>query len=252
MQLDDLKQRYHDQRANYPEPFRLRIHRAISWLKRADVLLADGPDELARALKINTPHTKTRLSETAVQALAKTGSDWDFAFVSLWIAFNAIYARDLNLKDGQDRVYFRDFLGTVCRLDKEQCIYQLVWETFSSDIRALLNNHYVFQPFWDFHNGLIPKAAFEEQFQHTKQKANDELAKQNTESLLALVFNCLYTLRNQIIHGGSTWNSSANRQQIQSACTFLNKILPIFIAIMMENPSHEAWGKPFYPFVKEN
>lgn len=252
MQLDDLNQRYHDQRTNYPEPFRLRIHRAISWLKHADVLLSDGTDELNRALKINTPHSKTRLSDTAWQALEKMGADWDFGFVSLWIAFNAIYARDLNLKDSQDRVHLRDFLGTVCRLDEEQQIYQLVWQTFSSDIRALLNNRYLFQAFWDFHNGLISQAAFEEEFQYTKQKANDALAKQDTDSLLTLVFNCLYTLRNQIIHGGATRHSSANRQQIQSACTFLSKILPVFIGIMMENPNHEAWGKPFYPFVKEN
>lgn len=252
MVSDNLNRLYHEQRATYPEPFRLRIYRALSWLKRADVLLADGFDELNHELKTNTLHGKTRLSEIAWQALAKTEGDWDFAFVSLWIAFNAIYARDLNLKDSQDRVHLRDFLNTVCRLDERQQIYQLVWRAFSSDVRALLNNRYVFQPFWDFHNGLISQAAFEEDFQHNKQKANAALAKQDTESLLALVFNCLYTLRNQIIHGGATWHSSANRKQIQSACTFLSKILPVFISIMMNNPNHETWGKPFYPFVKED
>lgn len=250
MDLDDLNQLYHAQRADYPEPFRLRIHRAISWLKRADVLLADGSNELGHALKLNTSHSKARLSESAWQALEKTQSDWDFGFVSLWIAFNAIYARDFNLKTSQDHAALREFLNRICRLDKDKQIYALVWQVFSSDIRALVSNRYVFQSFWDFHNGLISQDEFERHFQAANKKIGSALAQQDTDTLLIAVFDRLYTLRNQIVHGGATWNSSANRAQVKSACAFLNKVLPVFLHIMMNNPHDEAWGKPFYPFVK--
>lgn len=43
---------------------------------------------------------------------------------------------------------------------------------------------------------------------------------------LNTIFSRLYTLRNQIVHGGSTWNSSKNRQQLKDANNILSKILP--------------------------
>ena len=36
MDLQSLDTWYHTHRDGYAEPFRLRIHRALSWLKRAD------------------------------------------------------------------------------------------------------------------------------------------------------------------------------------------------------------------------
>lgn len=253
MDLTNIQTKYYAERSTYPEPFRLRVHRALSWFKRAEILLADGMNELHTIQNSNVPHGKTRLSSMAGVALEKTETDWDLGFVSLWIAFNAIYARDLNLlRTAQDRIDFRQFLSMICRLDKDKSVYNLVWRVFSSDIRALVNNRYVFQPFWDFHNGLIVQSEFDQYFQASKKRVNEALAEQDTQTLLEIVFDRLYTLRNQIVHGGATWNSSANRKQVKSAYTFLNQILPVFLHIMMNNSHDETWGKPFYPFVKED
>jgi hypothetical protein len=251
MELSELNERYCKQRADYPEPFRLRVHRALSWLQRADVLLADSALELNTVSNRNAMKDKKRLPQNARQALEKESTDWDFGFVSLWIAFNAIYARDLSVQVIQDSTGFRQFLNIICQLDKDKQIYNLVWRVFSSDIRALVNNRYVFQPFWNFHNGLISEHEFNQSFQSARERTNRALMDQDTDKLLEIVFSCLYTLRNQIVHGGATWNSSANRQQVQAACTFLGKILPVFLEIMMANPHRSDWGKPFYPFVKE-
>jgi len=64
------------------------------------------------------------------------------------------------------------------------------------------------------------------------------------------VFERLYILRNQMMHGGATWNSSVNRAQVKAAADFLGFLLPIFIDIMLDNP-HEDWGRPYYPVVQE-
>ena len=56
-----LAKRYQSQISQQRNPFTLRMHRALSWLQRA---------------------------ETA-------GDDDDVAFICLWIAFNAAYAQDL-------------------------------------------------------------------------------------------------------------------------------------------------------------
>ena len=60
--------------------------------------------------------------------------------------------------------------------------------------------------------------------------------------------NRLYTLRIQMIHGGATWNSGANREQLRDGVNILAKLVPMFIEIMMDN-SNEFWGEPSYPVV---
>ena len=52
-----------------------------------------------------------------------------------------------------------------------------------------------------------------------------------------------------MMHGGATWNSSVNRQQIQDGYRILEFMLPKFIEIIMNN-ANEDWGKPMYPVVK--
>ena len=60
MNLSGIKTYYQDHKNTYSEHFRLRIHRSLSWLEKAE-------------------------ERWSVQ-------DWDFAFQSMWIAFNAAYA----------------------------------------------------------------------------------------------------------------------------------------------------------------
>jgi len=66
--------------------------------------------------------------------------------------------------------------------------------------------------------------------------------------VLGIVLNRVYTLRNQTLHGGSTYNSSVNRDQIRECCRLMSKIVPTIIEIMMENPD-TLWGEEFYPVV---
>jgi len=65
---------------------------------------------------------------------------------------------------------------------------------------------------------------------------------------LITVFSSMYVLRNQLIHGGSTWNSSVNREQVRSSADILGKIVPQIITILMDHPNAE-WGNPCYPVV---
>jgi hypothetical protein len=55
-------------------------------------------------------------------------------------------------------------------------------------------------------------------------------------------------LRNQLVHGGATWNSRVNRDQVRDGAAVIGWLLPVFIDIMMDNPDCE-WGRPFYPVV---
>lgn len=225
---ENLLAHYHQHKAAFPEPFRLRIHRALSWLKKAESLAVTGGG---------------RSQEEA---------DWDMAFIALWVAFNAAYAKDLAYISPSDRSSLRGFLQIVCGLDGKKQMYTLVWEKFSGNIRSLLDNRYVFQPFWDFHNGKISEEAWQTAFDEARKKANKALACQDTDTVLAVVFERLYTLRNQLVHGGATCGSSANRRQVLDGCRFLFSCMPVILQIMMDSPQHEEWGRPFYPFIREN
>ena len=62
------------------------------------------------------------------------------------------------------------------------------------------------------------------------------------------MFDRLYVLRNQLVHGGSTWNSAVNRSQISDGTKILGLVVPIVIHLMMEQPN-QLWGDPCYPVV---
>ena len=79
--------------------------------------------------------------------------------------------------------------------------------------------------------------------------ANLALSSGNTPMLLGVVFNRLYTLRNQLIHGGATWNSKVNRKQLHDCVSLLHKLIPQIISLMMEHPD-TLWGDACYPVVE--
>jgi hypothetical protein len=56
-------------------------------------------------------------------------------------------------------------------------------------------------------------------------------------------------LRNQLIHGGATWNSSVNRDQVRDGAAVMGCLLPVFIDIMMDHPDR-GWDMPHYPVIE--
>ena len=151
-----------------------------------------------------------------------------------------------------ERQAFRNFMSDVCRLDEGKALSALVWQVFPGPIRVLLDNPYVFQPFWDAQgnprsDGSIAEH-WRESFDEARQRVNKALARQDTEQVLYEVFVRLYTLRNQLMHGGATWNSSVNRAQVQGGRALLARVLPVLLGVMMDHPARFE-GKPFYPVV---
>ncbi|MNG27738.1 hypothetical protein D3C84_1129020 [compost metagenome] len=63
------------------------------------------------------------------------------------------------------------------------------------------------------------------------------------------MFNRIYTLRNQLMHGGATWDGSVNRIQLRDCAKLLGKLVPLVILLMLDNPK-TLWGDACYPVVK--
>lgn len=99
---------------------------------------------------------------------------------------------------------FRGFLAKLVELDTSGRLAELVWTEFSSGIRLLLNSQYVFQDFWYFQNGSLSEEEWKRRFAGAKKAAKSALAARDTVTVLAVVLSRIYTLRNQLVHGGAT------------------------------------------------
>lgn len=137
---ETLKSKQRDLRAGFPVPLTLRVHRALSWLLRSEA----------------------------------AGEDEDVRFILLWIGFNAAYAGDVSLALGsesqRERDVFMRFFTTLVGFDNKHRIYDMVWQRFPEEIRVLLDNRYVFAPFWHHHNGMVGFADWQDKLERERGK----------------------------------------------------------------------------------
>lgn len=201
--FETLKSRQRDERDPWPTSFGLRIHRAISWIKRAE---QEKEDPAA-------------------------------AFLFLWIAFNAAYGGERNTVGVRDA--FETFFHRLCRLDGAKRLYDIVWSEYPGPIRLFLENRYVFAPFWAHVHGEKSAHDWHERFDAAKRRFHRALRDLDTVAVLSLVFDRPYVLRNQLIHGGSTWGSKVNRDQLRDGAAILSSIIPVMIDLMMNEPDSE-------------
>nr|WP_170541093.1 HEPN domain-containing protein [Ruegeria arenilitoris] len=213
----NLKSKQREIRNGFPEGLGLRVHRALIWLGRAETLSDDN----------------------------------DAQFVFLWIAFNAAYAREDAFHEyaATERTVYTEFFSKLVSLDDEQRIYDAIWKKFSGPIRSLMSNRFIFSAFWHHFNGKPGFEDWERRFVTSSRAFTNAIQAQDSAQVLSKLFERLYVLRNQLIHGGSTWKSSANREQVRDGAVILSFLVPVFIDIMMDHPG-ENWGQPYYPVVE--
>ncbi|ELX4139878.1 hypothetical protein QJ359_004416, partial [Vibrio vulnificus] len=212
----NLKHRHRNERQDYSQALSTRIHRALSWLQKAELC-----------------------------------EDDDSKFTFLWIAFNSAYAQEFEQKmNFGERGLYQEFLTRLVELDSENLLSNIVWQNYSGAIRAVLNNEFILESYWNYHSGRITEDQWKDARSKAKIAANTALGHNNTALVLSVVFSRLYTLRNQIIHGGATFGSSANRKQLRDCTVLLEQILPVIIKIMMDS-RNELWGDPVYPLIEK-
>ena len=120
-----LKEKQRSLREGFQTPLALRVHRALSWLRRAEA----------------------------------EDQEHDVRFILLWIGFNAAYAGDVAASASSsapegERGLFQSFFSTLVKFDGRHRVYDAVWQRFSQEIRLLLDNRYVYHPFWQHQNGV--------------------------------------------------------------------------------------------------
>ena len=209
----ELKDRHRQIRDQEPDALRLRIHRALSWLIRSE----------------------------------QEQTDPDLRFVLQWIALNAAYAREFGRAE-TERTRAKAFLDTLVALDTQKRLHQALFQQFTGPIRTLIDNKFTFEPFWSAMRTHDASNRWEEGFANSKKAAFAAIMQGDTTKVLGIVFDRLYVLRNQLVHGGATWNSQVNRAQLTDAVAILGTLVPLIISVMMDHPDQD-YGDALYPVV---
>lgn len=210
---DELKQMLKQKRDGFSDVHSTRLHRALSWLNCA----------------------------------AKQQEDVDLQLISLWIAFNACYAVDHGGSESlAERFAFQGFVEKLVSHDRDKQIYACLWQTYSGPVKALIKNPYVYSGFWQAKREYVNSNDWQAGFNQLSVSALNHLSRQNVPKLLSIVLDRLFVLRNQLIHGGATYASQVNREQVEDGAQLLASLVPIMIEIML-NAQQEDWGNIYYP-----
>lgn len=216
-QRDELKTRLRAQRDNFTQIHSTRLHRSLSWLKAAGEQLEND--------------------------------NIDQAFINLWISFSACF-----YIEGQEPI--SPFIEKLVALDDQQRIYACLWNEYSSSVKALIKNPYVFSGFWDAQRvrGELKEGdqdsngteSWQSDFDQSSVDALNYLSRKKVAPLFSIVLDRLYVLRNQVLQGGATYQSRINRDQVSDGTKLLASIMPIIIEIMLSK-NDEEWGELAYP-----
>ena len=203
-----------------------------------------------------------RRAYTWLERSERKGTEDIERFVFLWIAFNAAYGDESALREfvegGDARETepdrFGTFLGNIVQQDKAGVLERIVWDEFPGPIRVLLSNRYVYRPFWLAVWGSHRGGHWRGRFEGSKRIALTALSNRNVSTVLSVMFDRLYTLRNQIFHGGTTYPSGFGRDQIRDGNRIMASLVPAILDIMRQdidgNPDSELWGKAAFPRIE--
>lgn len=209
-----LTTRYLAKRDALPDTWRTRLHRAISWIDRAE----------------------------------REDDDADARFIFLWIAFNAAYAKEVG-DNANERDRLRQFIARLLDADVELQLQQLLLGQFSNAIRVLIENRFVFEPYWRALRDHDGSGRWEEKFVASRRAATKAVLSGDTATVLSIVFDRLYVLRNQLVHGGATWRSRVNREQVNDGAAIMHQLVPAIIGLMIDHPEIDP-GEIQYPVAR--
>lgn len=192
----------------------LRLRRSLSWLERAE----------------------------------RERKDCDASFVFYWIAFNAAYGQQDSPWHDQEREkdLYHKYLQRIIDGDWS-AVRTTVWPHLESPIKSLMNNEHVFQPSWRSQDQESDSQDWKQKFKESQTQMARALHQRNLAlSHLCELLDRLYTLRNQLLHGGATYRGRVNRPQVEDGALIMAGLMPCFIKVMIDNPETD-WGLPRYP-----
>lgn len=196
---------------NPQHPTNVRFHRACSWMRRAEEI--SGKDDL------------------------------DFALLSQWTAFNALYGQwdESKREPISDCASWRSFLDRMIALDKNSAIADALTENKPLVI-SIYDDEYLSRYFWE-----EPSGKRANQSKKPKYESRTWYFEGNWTMILDRLIERIYLMRCQLVHGAATYNSSLNRAASRRCSQMMDHLLKAFLLVWINDGADEDWGCMCYP-----
>jgi len=207
--VNKIEAQYLDERTNWKEGHRLRVHRAISWLKASE--------------KYAT-------------------SDVDFAFLATVNSANACWA----VNRFKDRESIENLVKELQGSESLKKIESLMKSKEGNEwIIMLIGNNYLYPEYSNYLRGELSEDAWKRKAKTNIGYAKLAFEQRRYDKVLDICLKQCVSQRAQVAHGYSTYGSSANRRPLQLTTTVLSKIVGQILLEMIRSPEKD-WGNVPY------
>jgi hypothetical protein len=192
-------------------PTAIRVHRAFSWLARAEQIAS--PDDL------------------------------DLALICRWVAFNSLYGQwnERTREPMPDRDCWRRFLDRVLALDKQQQVSKALIQ-HKPLAMALLDDEYLSGFFWQ-----EPSSSRAGKSKRAKYDAQTWFLERRWIMLLDHLIERIYLMRCQLMHGAATFGGKLNRDSLRRSSIMLGQLIENTLLVIVDHGADEDWGTMCYP-----
>ena len=176
-----------------------RVRRSISWLKRV-----------------------VRVSQ----------DDLPPRFVELWIALNALYGYPTYEKGSRatEEDHFRRFMGSLVQFDSTESQLPAIMKKTEKRVQGLVKNKYLWNEFWRRDPARLASNIDEET--KTLKEAVD---RNDVPTFFTCAVKRLLVLRNQLVHGSSSENTTKTEDALKPGLLILEEILPVFLLLLIRH-----------------
>ena len=211
--LTELNQKWEAIKGEIKNQTTIRIHRALSWLNRADQCDRD---------------------------------DLDISILCRWMAFNALYGQwDLHDKQPlSERESWRVFADRIMDMDHQERL-PFVLRRQQARIRNMFANKYLNPRLWRGHVIANHQAK-----DHYVTKYQQWRQQKEWINIFDELLERIYLIRCQLVHGAATYQSKLNRENVNDCNIMLEELLNTLCGIMFDNGLEEDWGIMCYPPLK--
>lgn len=195
--------------ASEHEGLRVRIHRACSWLERAQ----EATDDL------------------------------DGRLLFQWSAFSALFSRwdPDNRRPVDERESIGAFLSAMQELDAEGRIVESL-DALRPLAADIFDDEFLARFFWD-----EPGPERADTYRRSTAMMKEWLERGRIRPALDRLFDRVWLLRSQLADGAASAGSRFNRPALERCTAFLDLILPVFLNVMIDHGRERTWDDMCYP-----
>jgi hypothetical protein len=193
--------------------------------------------------EVNVSHqlSPSQISEKWLSEASNDGVERTSKFLYYWIAFDSLMDDCISLdkKTACFRTRLKEFLKHVTDIDTNGYLEASLWKSYSNTIRILLDSRYTFKPYWDYQNGKISKEKWVLALKRNNRIALRALEHRDIATLIFVIFERIYTLRNQLLHGSFCPNDICIHSDMRGATLMMSELMPVFLELLGSNKPQE-------------